>query len=135
MAGYKATNYQAHQIISWLQIWINLGELSHCAMRRTLVVLSFPLYSSNPTKSPEDGLLPILQMAKLRQKEGMAIAESMLDPRPACHGVPALADPEGAYLAILPNAVHGVLITVELHGADLPTVSPPAHCTLVLLHV
>lgn len=41
----------------------------------------------------------------------------------------------GAYLAVLTNAVHGILVTAELHGVDFPEVGLPAHGTLMLLHV
>lgn len=41
----------------------------------------------------------------------------------------------GTYLAILANAVHGILITAEFHGVDLSEVGLPAHGTLMLLHV
>lgn len=43
--------------------------------------------------------------------------------------------PRGAYLPVLADAVHGVLVAAELHGADLPAVGLPAHGALVLLHV
>lgn len=101
------------------------------------MVLPSPLHSLNPTKSPGDGLLfiSVLQMTKPRQKEVLVIAESMLHLPPACHGVPALANPEGTHLAVLADAVHSILVTAELHGADLPAVGLPAHGTLVLLHV
>lgn len=41
----------------------------------------------------------------------------------------------GAYLAVLADAVHGVLITAEFHRVDLSAVGLPAHSTLMLLHV
>lgn len=41
----------------------------------------------------------------------------------------------GAYLAVLTNAVHGILITAEFHGVDFREVGLPAHGTLVPLHV
>lgn len=48
---------------------------------------------------------------------------------------PATANAVDAYLAVLADAVHGILIIAEFHRVDLPTVGLPAHSTFMLLHV
>lgn len=48
--------------------------------------------------------------------------------------VPVLP-PAPTYLPVFADAVHGVLVVAELHGAHLPAVGLPAHGALVLLHV
>lgn len=87
-----------------------------------------PLTSLDPTETLGDRLLCIPLLQKMKRRPRAARGHR-------AHGWRPPLSAAGAYLAVLTNAVHGVLITAELHGVDFPEVGLPAHGALVLLHV